>query len=212
MKAHGRLPWPTPAELDEPAQRLYEKVAGGRRVAGPQAFALTDADGRLHGPFNVMLMSPGIGTALQELGSVIRYDSSLPARAREIAILELARVRSSEFEWYAHRGVGEQVGLTAAELSSLRAGTDAPTFTPAEALVRDLVRELVLERDLDDAAYGRGVEALGQTGVVDLIALVGYYETLALMLRAFRTPLPDGIEPAFSATQVPRRRRRKTTC
>jgi alkylhydroperoxidase family enzyme len=197
MKMQGRLPWPTPHELDEPARALYRQIAGGRRAAGPQPFALTDADGRLHGPFNVMLASPDVGAALQALGTAIRYESELPARAREIAILELARLRRSEFEWYAHRGAGEQAGLTAAELSALHDDAPAPTFSHEESAVRDLVRLLIVDRDLDDAAYARGVEALGQSGMVDLLALVGYYDTLALMLRAFRAPLPDGVAPAF---------------
>jgi alkylhydroperoxidase family enzyme len=198
MKMHGRLPWPLPDELDEPARALREQIAGGARAVGPQAFALSDADGRLHGPFNVMLMSPDVGAALQELGSVIRYKTALSARAREIAILEIARLRRSEFEWYAHSRVGERAGLTALELAALRDGTDAPTLSAAEAMVRELVRRLLVERDLDDAAYAAALDALGQRDLVDLIALVGYYETLALMLAAFRTPLPDGVAPAFA--------------
>lgn len=197
MKAHGRLPWPAPDELDAAAGALREQIAGGPRAAGPQAFALTDADGRLNGPFNIMLMSPDVGAALQELGSAIRYKTALPARVREIAILELSRLRRSEFEWYAHSGVGKLAGLTADELAGLHAGAAVPTLSAAETVARDVVRRLVVERDLDDAAYRRGLDALGQRDLVDLVTLVGYYETLALMLRAFRTPLPDGIEPVF---------------
>ena len=66
---HGRLPWPTPDELDEPRRAVYDAIAGGPRAAGPQAFRLTDDDGRLEGPFNAMLVSPGVGLALQELGA-----------------------------------------------------------------------------------------------------------------------------------------------
>jgi alkylhydroperoxidase family enzyme len=198
VKTHGRLPWPTPGELDESARSLHRRIAGGPRAAGPQAFALSDADGRLNGPFNVMLMSPDVGAALQELGSVIRYRTALTARAREIAILEIARLRESEFEWYAHRGAGALAGLTPDELSALHAGAPAPTLGAVESAVRELVRRLVVDRDLDDAAYQAGLDALGRRALVDLIALVGYYETLALMLRAFRTPLPDGVAPVFS--------------
>jgi alkylhydroperoxidase family enzyme len=197
MKAHGRLPWPVPDELDDAARALREQIAGGPRAAGPQGFALTDADGRLHGPFNIMLMSPDVGTALQELGSAIRYKTALPARVREIAILEISRLRQSEFEWYAHSGVGKLAGLTADELTALHAGAAAPTLSAAEAVARDVVRRLVVDRDLDDPAYRTALDALGQRDLVDLVTLVGYYETLALMLRAFRTPLPDGVEPVF---------------
>lgn len=198
MKSHGRLPWPTPEELDEPARSLYDCIAGGPRSTGPQAFALTDASGRLNGPFNAMLVSPDLGAALQELGSAIRYKTQLPARMREIAILELACLRRSEFEWYAHARVGAQAGLTADELVSLHDGTPASTFSVAEALVRTVVRSLVVERELGDASFDAAVETLGLRGVVDIITLVGYYESLALLLHAVRTPLPDGAAPVFS--------------
>ena len=197
MTAHGRLPWPAPHELDTKARALYDHITGGPRANGPRAFPLTDEDGRLQGPFNAMLLSPEVGTALQELGAAIRYRSSLPARAREIAILEISVLRRSSFEWFAHARAGKQAGLTDAEIAALHDGATATTLDAAETLVRDLVRTLVRERDLDDDAYAAAAETLGQREFMELIALVGYYDLLALSLRVCRTPLPAGTAPAF---------------
>lgn len=197
MKDHGRLPWLTPADLDEEQRALYGRIAGGPRAQGPQAFPLTDDGGRLHGPFNAMLQSPDVGTALQELGSAIRYKSALTARAREIAILELSVLRRAEFEWYAHERVGKAAGLTDAEIAALLTGDAVPTFDARETLVRDLVRTLVRERDLDDAAFEAAEKTLGRRGLMDVIALTGYYDLLALSLRVWRTPLPPGAKPPF---------------
>ncbi len=133
MKDHGRLPWYAPHELDEPAKALYDRIAGGPRAQGPQAFDLTDGTGRLHGPFNAMLISPEVGGAIQELGSAIRYKSGLSPRAREIAILEVSAVRRSSFEWYAHERVGLQAGVTLDEIAALHDGVPAPTLTPTGA-------------------------------------------------------------------------------
>ena len=129
MSSHGRLPWPTPNELDTAQRDLYDRIAGGPRAAGRQAFPLTDPDGRLNGPFNAMLMSPDVGAAMQELGSVIRYKTTLSDRIREIAILELSVFRRSEFEWFAHVRVGAQAGLTTDELTAIREGSAAPTLS-----------------------------------------------------------------------------------
>jgi 4-carboxymuconolactone decarboxylase len=197
VKEHGRLAWPAPHELDAGARALYDRITGGPRASGPQAFALTDEGGRLHGPFNAMLVSPEVGAAMQELGAAIRYKSGLTARAREIAILELSVLRRSSFEWYAHERVGKQAGLTAAEIAALHDGVAAPTLDASEALVRELVRTLVRERDLDDLTFAGAREALGERVLMDVIALVGYYDLLALSLRVWRTPLPAGAEPPF---------------
>jgi len=198
VKEHGRLRWFAPDELDASARALYDRITGGPRASGPQAFALTDEDGRLNGPFNAMLVSPEVGAALQELGAAIRYKSALSARAREIAILELSALRRSAFEWYAHERVGKQAGLTDAEIAALHDGVAAPTLDPAETLVRELVRVLARERDLDESTFLRALERLGERALMDVIALVGYYDLLALSLRVWRTPLPAGAEPPFA--------------
>ena len=194
MKEHGRLPWFAPHELGASARALYDRIAGGPRAQGRQAFPLTDPDGRLNGPFNAMLVSPDVGDAMQGLGAAIRYKSGLTARAREIAILELSVLRGCAFEWYAHEHVGRQAGLTDAEISALRDGAPAATFDAAESLVRDLVRTLVRERDLDDATFAAAENVLGAALLMDVIALVGYYDLLALSLRVWRTPLPAGVQ------------------
>jgi alkylhydroperoxidase family enzyme len=194
---HGRLPWLAPEELDTPQRALYERITSGPRAQGRQAFPLTDGDGRLHGPFNAMLLSPDVGSALQELGSAIRYKSGLTPRAREIAILELSVLRRAEFEWYAHEHVGKQAGLSDAEIAALHDGSAAATLDATETLVRELVRTLVRERDLDDATFAAAEKTLGRRVLMDLIALTGYYDLLALSLRAWRTPLPPGAKTQF---------------
>lgn len=66
--------------------------------AAESSFVLTDAEGRLEGPFNTMLLNPELGQSLQSVGSVIRYRTSLTDREREIAILAVAAERHSDYE------------------------------------------------------------------------------------------------------------------
>jgi len=199
MKAltHGRLPWFAPEDLETDARSLYDRITGGSRSAGPQSFPLTDEHGRLNGPFNAFLVSPEVGVALQELGSAIRFRTALADRAREIAILELARLRRCAFEWYAHERIGLASGLSADEIAGLHDDRPLPTFSATEHLVRELVRTLVHQRDLSDAAFTAAVAGLGERGVMELIALVGYYDFLALSMAVWRTPLPAGTTPPF---------------
>lgn len=186
----GRLPHPTPGELTDDQRDVYDAITGGPRGSGP--FRLTDDEGRLHGPFNAMLVNPHLGLTLQQLGADIRYRSTLGAREREIAILALAHVRDSDFEWYAHERVGLAIGMTAEELDALDSGSTPATFSRREQVVLAASRMLVTDRDLDDETYVDALRYLGRTTLADLVTLVGYYDLLALSLRAWRVPLPAG--------------------
>lgn len=186
----GRLPHPARDDLAGEARDVYDLIVDGPRASGP--FALTDDHGRLHGPFNAMLVNPALGSAVQQLGARIRYGSSLADREREIAILALAVERDSDFEWYAHERVGLRVGLEPAELDELDAQGVPSTFTERERTVLMATRALVVGRDLDDLLFDQAREQLGLATLADLVVLVGYYDLLALSLRVWRTPLPDG--------------------
>lgn len=195
---HGRLPWPTPEQLAPAEERVYSAITGGPRASGVRLFNLTDADGRLEGPFNAMLVSPEVGFALQELGAAIRYRTGLSDRVREVAILALAAERRSEFEAYAHEAVGAACGLTTDEMVALRAGVAAPTLAADERTAHHAVQQLIRERSLNDTDYQQLVDALGQTGAMEIVMLVGYYDTLDLMMSVARTPLPEGVQPIYS--------------
>ena len=177
----------------DPAQRdLYEAIAGGPRAAGPQAFELVDENGSLNGPFGLMLQVPHLGAPLQELGAAVRYKTSLTDRCREIAILAVAVVSSSDFEWYAHERVGRTVGLSTAELESIEDGTfhidphrdalEAVVYSAAVALTDD---------SWSDAAYDAASTALTDPELLELTILVGYYRTLAQMMSVFNVGAPE---------------------
>jgi 4-carboxymuconolactone decarboxylase len=178
-----RIARPTPGELTAEQQRVYQAIVGGPRARGPQAFPLRDADGRLHGPFNSMLLSPEIGYRLQELGAALRYQGGLSARARELVILTVGNTLDCGFERESHEAVGRQVGLTGPELKMLRDGQPPELPDPVETSVVHAARQLLGRAPVDDDAYrSLGLEP---EDLFEVIVLVGYYALLADLLRVF---------------------------
>lgn len=190
MAGVSRLPGFVPSALTPAQREVYDEIAGGPRAAG-SAFPLVDSVGVLEGPFNAMLLQPGLGGALQALGSAVRYATTLPDRSREIAILIVARGWDSGFERYAHEAVGRRAGLSTAELSALRDGDVGIFGDVSESLVARTVTALVDRGDLTDDEYAEAAEGLGREQLFELTTLVGYYATLALQLRVFRVQAPD---------------------
>ena len=148
----ARLAGLLPGELDEQQTEVYRAVAGGRRASGPQAFALTDEEGRLRGPFNALLLSPPVGLAVQAVGAAVRYESVVTDRVREMAILVVAAEWGSAFEREAHEAVGRACGLTEAELDTLRTGGLPDLTDPAERAALRATAALTHAGELCDQA------------------------------------------------------------
>jgi 4-carboxymuconolactone decarboxylase len=186
-----RLPLVHPNDLTPEQAVVYGHIVGGPRASGPRLFAMTDDEGRLNGPFNAMLVAPAVGDALQALGAAVRYGTSLSDRIREMAILAVATHWDSAFERYAHEAVGRAVGLAEDEILALRELGALQPADPHEAAALDVVRALLVAADLDDAAYAAVRRELREAELVELTTVVGYYGTLALLLRVFRTGTPQ---------------------
>ena len=197
MVNHGQLPWLAPSELGPDANAVYLSITGGPRAAGPQHFRLLNSDGRLEGPFNAMVVAPSVGGPLQELGSAIRYRTLFTDRAREVAILTIAAESASDFEWYAHEPIARACGISDADIDDIRQGNEPAGLDQTELLILRVTRSLVTDRDVTPLLAEQCQTVLGPAGFVELVVLVGYYQTLDLTLRVFQTPLPEGVDRPF---------------
>lgn len=144
----------------------------------------------LDGPFNALLRSPEMGNLAQKLGEYLRFRSSVPRRLNELAILMTAQWWSSQFEWHAHKRFALDAGLSAAVIDDLQAGRRPAAMAADEAVVYDFCRELRETRRVGDETYRAAIALLGEGGVIDLIAAMGYYDLVAMTLNVDRYPLP----------------------
>lgn len=174
----------TPSQMNERQLALYELLTQNQGTE----LKLTNSDGSLVGPFNLMVHEPRLGAAMQKLGGIILYRGSLTARAREIAILCVAAHQQSEFERSAHEAIGRAAGLTEAEMAAIAAKESLSLSDPSEVCVLNISRALLEEGDLNDTAYKEAVVMLGEPGLIELSTVIGYYSLVALQLRIFRVP------------------------
>jgi 4-carboxymuconolactone decarboxylase len=151
--------------------------------------------GGMNGPFNVLLRSPEMGDLAQKLGAQLRFHSALSAKQRELAIIITARYWNAQYEWYAHHRLALQAGVTPAIADAIAAGHRPPSLEPDEEIVYNFCDELLNTKQVSDANFKAAVDKLGERGVVDLTALVGYYNFVSMMLNIDRYPMPDGAKP-----------------
>ena len=151
----------------------------------------------LGGPFNVLLRSPEMGNHAQKLGEYIRFKTSVPRRLNEMAILMTARWWSSQYEWYAHKTLALDAGVSPALIDDLQAGRRPVRMQPDETVVYEFCTELRERRRVSDATFAAARTLLGEQGVVDLVANMGYYDLVSMVLNVDRYPLPEGAALPF---------------
>ncbi len=170
-----------PDDLDPAQRELYLALTGGPRASAAAVVPVTDADGRLEGPFNALLYAPDLGHAVQAVGARIRYGSTLSDRERELVTLLVAGALRSGYELAAHRRLAAAAGVAAAEIETLAAGRAPDGRTDRERAILRLGGHLLAEND-DDALVDAVTADLGHRAVVEVTVLVGYYRMLALLL------------------------------
>jgi 4-carboxymuconolactone decarboxylase len=142
--------------------------------------------GQLSGPWHVIVRSPGMLNPARSLSDYVRFNSSLPPRLSEFAILITAREWTSQYEWNAHHGLAMRGGLDPEVAAALAEGRRPEGMAADEAAVYDFCIELHRNRSVSDATYARALELLGEQGIVDMIGLSGWYTLVAMALNVAR--------------------------
>jgi 4-carboxymuconolactone decarboxylase len=179
-------------ELSPAQKEAYALVADKFAPWAEKAGFKTKADdGRLIGPFNPALFSPEISSAFFEWQVAEQEHTSLDPRVREVVILAVGAVWKADYELYAHRAVARKAGLSNRAIEQLCAGEPASDLTEAEQVAQRVATELTARRGIDDALFAAAKERFGLKGLVDLVSLVGAYQTVCGLLNAFAVPAPS---------------------
>jgi 4-carboxymuconolactone decarboxylase len=142
--------------------------------------------GNLSGPWAVIARSPGMLNPARSLSDYVRFNSSLPPRLSEFAILITAREWSSQYEWNAHHGLAMRGGLKPEIAAAVADGRRPEGMAADEAALYDFCIELHRYRGVSDATYARALEQLGEQGIVDVIGLSGWYTLVSMTLNVAR--------------------------
>jgi 4-carboxymuconolactone decarboxylase len=151
--------------------------------------------GRVAGPFGVMLHAPEICESVADMVTLMLSDTRLPHPLKELVILTIARDYTAQYEWGVHERRAHKFGLDADVIEALRHRREPDFHDQDQRVVYDVTRELLANKKLSDDGYAKAVAAFGEVAVVELIALIGFYIMVAVLLVSFDVDLPDGMVP-----------------
>jgi 4-carboxymuconolactone decarboxylase len=167
---------------------------------------LSGPRGKSVGPLRAALHNPDLAEQWQGLGRVLRFEISLPKRARELAILLVGRRWNCNLEFHLHTAEAREAGIDPDIVDAIRRCALPTLPSPADRDVYRYTRLLLLDGKVDDTAHAAIVARWGVPGVVELTALVGYYSMVALMLNAHRMepdPPTVPLEPVSGLAELP---------
>jgi 4-carboxymuconolactone decarboxylase len=149
----------------------------------------------LAGPYSMLLRSPELTKRYLGMTDYLRFETSLPKRLNEFAILIEARLWDAQYEWWAHYPIALKAGVPQALADDIREGRRPSGMKPDEEVVYDVCIELLRDRHLTDATFARAKQMLGEQQVVDLVAVASFYVMVSSVIIAGEIGVPNGETP-----------------
>ena len=187
----SRLPYLSRDQLGPEGQALWDSIVASR---GSHS---VNEQGHLAGPFNPYLHAPDVGQHLDPLGAIMRFGTSVERKLAEIAIITVAAHWKAEYEWAAHTRMARELGVPDAVIDAIAQGEDPQLPHGAERAVYEVARQLTQTGQVSQDAYDAAQQVLGDSGMVQLVGMCGYYTIVSFMLNAFQVPPPPGILPQW---------------
>lgn len=184
-----RIPSVSIDNLTHDQLRVYNAIKSGPR-------------GVVEGPLKVWLESPEFADKSQALGAFCRYDTTLPPRLSELAIIITGAHWKAGFEWHVHAPIALEAGIDPKTLDAIQAGRTPALTKNDEQIVYEFATQLLREREVTDQTFADAVDMLSYRSIVDLVGILGYYGLISMTIKAFELPVPDGHEEPFESPKT----------
>jgi 4-carboxymuconolactone decarboxylase len=187
-----------PATGKEPRfpQLTMDQLNEAQKPLGEEIMKISSVG--IGGPYNPLMRSPVLGQRLFDLFHYLRWETSVPTRLNEFAIIIIGRQWRSNVEWFAHAPLAAKAGLNTDIIAELKAGNRPSKMAEDEAVVYDFVTELTTTHKVSDETYARAKKVFNDQQIVDLTAVAGNYIMVAMILAMGEETVPASKgEPPF---------------
>jgi 4-carboxymuconolactone decarboxylase len=164
-----------------------EKLSGEQKQIFDQ---LTAGRGRILGPYKIWIHSPQVASGMEHIGTFLNKRSSLSTREVEMCIILIAQHWGGEYVKTVHIRACLAAGLTQQNVDSILSGADPKLTDPHERGVLRFATSLIGGVKLSDADFAEIEKAIGRNGIAEVLALIGYYSSVALCMKVHEVPLP----------------------
>ena len=178
--AQERMPPVAPDTYDAAQKKAAEEFQAARNAP-------------VSGPFSILIRIPELMTANRMMGDYLRLKPSIGTTLSELVILITAREWTQDYEWHVHAPIARKQGISQEIIDAIAAGRRPSQMSEDEEICYDFTIELQRSKRVSDATYARALKRFGETGILDIAGINGYYTNLAMILNTARFSIPaDG--------------------
>ncbi|MCC6474111.1 MAG: carboxymuconolactone decarboxylase family protein [Burkholderiales bacterium] len=132
--------------------------------------------------FRSLSHAPGGLQPLSRWGQYVKYETDLPERLRELAILCAAR--GVAYAWTHHSTLALQTGIPQSAVDDIGAGRVPAALPPNEQAIARFITEMFLPESVSDATFAEMTRHFSPRQITDVAMSAGYYRAFGAMATA----------------------------
>jgi alkylhydroperoxidase family enzyme len=144
-----------------------------------------------------MANTTGGAKAISDVVRWLRNDTKLDKRLCEMAILQVARLTGSRYEWVQHVELARKVGVPDAYIRAI-GGDESALDALTRAVLRG-AREMTEGIAMSDATFGELRDGLGVEPLMELVIAISFYVGTARLLETLQVDVEPRMEPLLDA-------------
>jgi 4-carboxymuconolactone decarboxylase len=176
----ARVPYVGRESLDAEGQKIYDQIRQDRN--SPEVGL----------QFRALLNSPTAAGHLTSLGAQLRFESAMPEKLKELAIILVAREWNSDIEWTGHALLAARAGVSDGAIEAIRTRRAPEGLNGDEVVIARYVHQAIRDKEVSDGTFAEAHQLLGDRGITDLTLTVSYYTALAIAQIALKPEMGGG--------------------
>jgi len=189
--SRNRLPLPNRDDMDEEGKVIFDKLT--RKSELPVGIEEPE----------VRVWDPRLAKPLGETGHYLKYETGLPNRLLEIAVLVTARELDCQYEWTQWETHGRDPNdprhIEPAIIDIIKYEKPVVGLGEKESAIINFGRETFGKRKVSSGTFAEVLRLFGRKGTVDVLWLMANYSAAAAELTAFDNQLRSDQKPLLPA-------------
>ena len=141
--------------------------------------------------YRAVALSPPMISSFIKLGNSLLNKAELSPKLRELAILRIAKLCGSEYEWTQHVPIAREVGVSRQQVDDVHQWEDSAGFNDEERAVLQYTDEVALNVRATDETFEALRQYLSERSVVELTMSIGYWGMIARVLVSLEIELEE---------------------